>query len=571
MGLLGSLGSLNVLLSADTAQFSSALDKAAYLAERDLQRISRTAKINGAIVATALVAAASAFAVKMKNVIDSAEKMNKVAQSFGMTTEELSKLQYAAQLSDLSIDDMTKSFARLNKSAFDNVNAFKMLGISQEFLNKHSKDTYGILLEVADRFSRMPDGIGKSTAAQQIFGRSGAALIPLLNQGAAGLKAYGDEAERMGLVLDSKTAKSAEKFADDMKRMTKQIDGAFLSIGSTLIPVLSGLTENLKSAGKETDNFASAGRGLAVVLVSIVNSGMMISEVFKTVGTHLGDMGAVAMSVAKGQFQTAVELMKKSSEDHNSSWAKTVEDIQKNWDLLAENAGKNAETTTSTMSGPMIEFTKEMEESIKHIESMGKGIGSAFGKAFDDAILEGTKFRDVMLGLLKDIEAAILKSMITQPLADAIGAGVSSFFKPAGAGMTKTVSVTSLPSRHGNIFSNGSVVPFASGGIVGSPTLFPMANGGTGLAGEAGKEAILPLTRLSGGDLGVKASGGGTIVNVYAPAGSSVKKEQKTEGDREIINIMIDEAVAGNVNDPGSKTYKSMRNTFGVSQALTRR
>jgi hypothetical protein len=65
--------------------------------------------------------------------------------------------------------------------------------------------------------------------------------------------------------------------------------------------------------------------------------------------------------------------------------------------------------------------------------------------------------------------------------------------------------------------------------------------------------------------------GGGTIVNVYAPAGSNVKKEQKMDGDREVINIMIDEAVAGHVGDPGSKTYRSMKNTFGVSQSLTRR
>jgi len=568
MGRLGSLGSLNVLLSADTAQFSSAMDKAAYTAERDLQRISRGAKINGAIIASAMIAAATAFTMKMKNIIDSAENMRKMAQSFGMSVEELSKLKYAAEMSDMAIEDLRASFSKLNKNAFENINTFKALGISQEFLKENSKDTYKILLEVADRFSRMPDGYGKATAAQNLFGKSGAALIPLLNSGASGLKALGDEADRLGVVIDSKTAKSAEVFADNMRRLTKQIDGAFLSIGTTFIPVLAGLTENMKNAGSQTDAYAESGRSLAKVLVAMINGGMVLGQIFKTAGQQIGDAAFVVYSVAQGKFKQAMDAMVKSSEDTNDQWAKLSEDLQKNMDLLTDKVGQTAKATTNSMSGPMIEFTKEMEDQLKHIESMGKGIGNAFGKAFDDAILEGAKFRDVMLGLLKDIEAAILKSMITQPLADAIGVGISSFFKPAGAAATKTVTV----SKHGNVFGNGSVIPFASGGIIGGPMMFPMAGGRSGLAGEAGKEAIMPLTRTPSGDLGVRASGGGgTIVNVYAAAGSNVKKEQKMDGDREVINIMIDEAVAGNVSDPGSKTYRSMKNTFGVSQALTRR
>jgi phage-related minor tail protein len=61
---------------------------------------------------------------------------------------------------------------------------------------------------------------------------------------------------------------------------------------------------------------------------------------------------------------------------------------------------------------------------------------------------------------------------------------------------------------NGAAFSNGRITPFASGGIVSSPTIFPFANG-IGLMGEAGAEAIMPLKRLSNGSLGVKAEGGG--------------------------------------------------------------
>ena len=65
----------------------------------------------------------------------------------------------------------------------------------------------------------------------------------------------------------------------------------------------------------------------------------------------------------------------------------------------------------------------------------------------------------------------------------------------------------------GGVFSGGNVTAFASGGVVGGPTLFGM-NGGLGLMGEAGAEAIMPLTRGPGGRLGVQAMGGGQAVRI---------------------------------------------------------
>lgn len=104
------------------------------------------------------------------------------------------------------------------------------------------------------------------------------------------------------------------------------------------------------------------------------------------------------------------------------------------------------------------------------------------------------------------------------------------------------------------------------------PSIFPMANGGVGLAGGAGSEAIMPLFRGSGGDLGVKTSGSRSVeVNVYAPPGSKVSQNQKSMGDRDQINILIDEAVAGSVKDSGSKTHRALKNSFGLRQSLTTR
>lgn len=104
----------------------------------------------------------------------------------------------------------------------------------------------------------------------------------------------------------------------------------------------------------------------------------------------------------------------------------------------------------------------------------------------------------------------------------------------------------------GGVFQAGNVTPFALGGVnPGIPQLFPMANGGTGVWGEAGPEAIMPLTRLPDGKLGVEAQGGGgsqTVVNVYNNTGSQaeVRQESHFDGQRWVVDVWLD-ALANNV------------------------
>ncbi|MEO0831533.1 MAG: phage tail tape measure protein, partial [Pseudomonadota bacterium] len=79
-------------------------------------------------------------------------------------------------------------------------------------------------------------------------------------------------------------------------------------------------------------------------------------------------------------------------------------------------------------------------------------------------------------------------------------------------------------------FSQGRVVPFARGGVVTGPVTFPM-RGGTGLMGEAGPEAIMPLTRGADGSLGVRAAGGGgrpvqVVMNITSPDAESFRRSK---------------------------------------------
>ncbi len=585
----GTLGALNVVLSADTAQFNSAMTKAAFTAERELQKISRSAKLNGAVMTAALVAAATAFTVKMKHIIDDADEIGKMAQKLGLSTEELSKLKYAAEISGVSIEQLGVAMSKLNKNAVAGSAAFASLGIELKNSDGTLRSNTEILGDIAERFSKFKDNATKSAMAMEIFGKSGAEIIPLLNSGKSGLDAMGAEAERLGIVFSTKTAKSAEQFNDNMTRLSKNVEGISLSIGSGLLPVLVQLSETMKSSNNETSAFSVLGKSLGAVLILVANRAMEVNQAFKDIGNGIADVAFAATQLAQGKFKEAFETMRKDGQDSAEGWAKISTDVNKmweSWDGKAQQAAASVSVVTQSMEEQAKTVLKVSElhfkaaATTKRLSDAAKDVGSAFQSSFEDAIIEGKKFSDMLGGLLKDIERVILRTMVTGPLADAISSGLGSLFQ-GGTGLaaqTKNFGGGIKPytapvfSAHGNVFANGNIQAFANGGVIGGPMMWPMSGGKTGLAGEAGKEAILPLTRTPSGDLGVKTSGASkTVVNVYAPPGSNVSQDSQQDGSIERINIYIDEAVAGNVSKPGSKTHKALKSTFGASQVLTKR
>lgn len=124
----------------------------------------------------------------------------------------------------------------------------------------------------------------------------------------------------------------------------------------------------------------------------------------------------------------------------------------------------------------------------------------------------------------------------------------------------------------GDVFSGGRPQRFALGDVFGSPTTFPMAGGGSGMLGEAGEEAIMPLTRHSDGKLGVRAAnsnGSRVNVTVINNAGVSVStsKRHNTDGTIDIV-AQIDQTVADRLSRRGTDSSNALRKTYQAKQVL---
>jgi hypothetical protein len=151
-------------------------------------------------------------------------------------------------------------------------------------------------------------------------------------------------------------------------------------------------------------------------------------------------------------------------------------------------------------------------------DEIAQSIANSFGSAMT-SIVDGTKsvkdaFKDMANEIIKELYRIFVVKQITGMIANAISPGAGDSYMLA----------------KGGVLNNGQVVPYANGGVVGSPTTFPMTGGRTGLMGEAGPEAIMPLKRGKNGKLGVQAEGGsGDVIihqnfNFTANGDESVKK-----------------------------------------------
>jgi len=209
---------------------------------------------------------------------------------------------------------------------------------------------------------------------------------------------------------------------------------------------------------------------------------------------------------------------------------------------------------------------------VKSVSNLSKSISNAITNSFEkmeDTLIDFVKtgkiqFKSLVDSIMSDLLRMTIQQTITAPLAGALSSSISGANSSGGGWGSISAHAT------GNSFSSGNVIPFAKGGafsnsVVNTPTFFPMPGNKTGLMGEAGPEAIMPLTRI-GGSLGVKSVGGGSNVqvNVINNAGVEIETRESQSGDSRVIEVLINKTVKNSISTGAFD--KEMNNSFGVNR-----
>lgn len=334
------VGALRVTLGLDSAQFTTGMKNA----QTGLQKFASIAKAGALAIGSAMVAAGGAMALAMKGIIDDADEMSKMAQKIGVPIEELSKLRYAAQLADVDLEALSKAVKKLSTNMFEAgqnatgpaAEAFAMLGVSVQDAEGKARSATDVIGSLADRFAKMPDGVEKTALAIKIFGRAGADMIPLLNEGSAGLEELYTEAERLGVVLDEETGRAAERFNDNLTRLGKTKDGIITKITAGMLPALSNLTDELANTSRNTGILSGIGTVLGRVMQAQYTVIAVVAGTFSFLARSINTATVAAGRFIRLDFAGAMEALRDGGQDIAGSMAATAASLRNIWKPVAD-------------------------------------------------------------------------------------------------------------------------------------------------------------------------------------------------------------------------------------------
>ena len=472
--------------------------------------------LNGALKVFAGVMAAGAFTRFIKGAIDSADSFGKLEDQTGIAANTLQAYVNAGKLAGIEQATIDKGLRRLSQSmreADQGVatysDSFNALGLSVRDSEGNLKSNEQVLGEIADRFADMPDGATKAAIAMEIFGRSGASMINMLNGGSAAIKELNYE-------VSDNFAQNAEFFNDQIALLTIKFDGFRKQLTDALLPTLNNLLSMFSEIFNADQDFDAFFQGVEVglkvissaVFSTVAGFRFLISTI-KSVAIGLGEL-------AQGNFGAAGKAFKGGLTETNEQFKKDMKTFEGIWkgeknapaEYFKEGSNEAAEFGNQLNKTFGTQIKAKMGQFVDSIKSVGEAMAdvavNSLKKLEDQLVQFVTKgkfeFRKLADSIIEEFARIAIQQTIIQPLGN--------WFK-------------TVFSAKGNVFENGQhITGYAKGGVINSPHFKYMSNGGIAVAGEgAGAEAILPLKRGADGNLGVVSQGGGnTVVNVSVSA-----------------------------------------------------
>lgn len=468
---------------------------------------------------TALVGAAGAAGIGflIKKNLDAIDVLGKAAARVGTTTEALSKLHFAADITgvktetvNMAMQRFTRRLAEATRGTGEAKDALKRLNLDASKLIELPLDEQ--MLALADAFGEGKSGAEKVSLAMKLFDSEGVALVNTLNLGSDGMRELFKEAETLGLVLSSTAVKGVEQTNDELKRMLSLIKGLSLQTTAAFAPAIKEVAKLVKEWGIE---LATASGGMdqvgKAIAESLINGLVGVLKTFQTF--------ANGIIVTINEISAALRSMfppeaKKALQDRLSDiFALPIATLKKDGVALRAEIVSLQEQIASFDGGVKIDLidlsptinkllglskavTKPLEEIEDEIITMGKqpwwaslmqplwlgmekfneaadrvkptlfdlnksmdsfvtGSMAAFTQGFTDAITGAKSFSDAMKSMAKSVVDSLIKMLVQYYITQSIFGAITGMF--GGDSSPKSVSSlnANLPDARNMFNGNG--------------------------------------------------------------------------------------------------------------------
>ncbi len=393
------LGSLVVSLEANMVRFNQNMDDAARRTEQSATRMQAgldAAKM--AIGALASVATIGLLANLVKGAIDAADNLRDMSQMTGVAVEELNGLGFAAGQAGGSLETMVAAAGKMNKSAIDAASggketgaAYKVLGINVEDATGKIKKADVLMAEVADQFAKFEDGPEKGAIALAIFGKAGADMIPLLNDGGAALLENTEYAKKYS-GMTTELADMSDEFNDIMGKLTLQQTSFGNILAEAVLPAVNAVAEEILGATENSNKFSGATEIIRTVLETFLVVGAEVAHIFHMIGDEIGGTAAQMAALGSLDFQGARLIGERMRADQAQALVDHEAFIKKILDRTPKVAADGTPTPKDRPAAPRLPGTpdkkkegksdaeKELEEGAKLVAKL-KEQAEAYGLA----------------------------------------------------------------------------------------------------------------------------------------------------------------------------------------------
>lgn len=422
-----SLADLAINLTANIAGFTSDLGRASREAKKRSEDMARQFRQLGGAIAGAL--SARAFVGFIKGSIDAADMMRDLSKQFGVSVSNLSQYQSAIQKSGSSLEALARGFKFFSKEASEGSKALEAMGIEARNADGSVKDLNALFDEVAEKFKGYKDGAEKAALAQRLFGKAGQELIPLLNEGAAGLEAMREKSDALGATISTNLANQADQFNDNLTDLGALTRGFANDVAEQLLPSLNSFTEYLVNAGIEARKTSEGSTLLADSIKALVIAGVVaknafeslfdllifggrtvitVNDAFVDLGDNIGHAVAANFKILQGDFAGALETIKEAASEVGAVTADTFNKMGAELDALRSgfsNSQDDIENALNALNAPANAAADSIERLGKNSKEAANN-GKALPPVIRDAAEEAKKFVDEFDEVVKVYEKA---------------------------------------------------------------------------------------------------------------------------------------------------------------------
>lgn len=356
-------GTLEIQLLANMARLQKDMDQAKRTVSGTVDSMNRVLGTIGVGVSIAGIAS------MIKSVVDTGDRLNDLRKITGLTVNELGGLDKQAKLNGTNLDSVARAIGVMSKNMYTGIDAFKLLGIATKDADGNLRNTNQVLLEVSDRFSRMQDGAQKAALANQIFGKSGRELIPLLNEGRGSLESA-IESHRKYSGVTQASAEASDLFNDNLALLSGRVAAIKTSFVGELLPTLNAISSAMLNSGQSTSQFSFAASVVVPILKSLAIAGGAVVGIFQGVGREIGAAAAQMMAMARFDFNGVAVISKALAQDHKNADAafnKYVDTI-----LNSDKVVQQANVSQQKMLDIQVQMPAATDAATKAIEKQTK-------------------------------------------------------------------------------------------------------------------------------------------------------------------------------------------------------